>query len=433
MSEVLIAGIGIGAMLLLMLAGIPLAAAMALVGLAGTAAIAGPDAALSVLRQSPYDRATSYTLVVVPLFLLMGFAAARSGITAKLFHSASLWCGHRRGGLAMATVLACAGFAAICGSSIATAAAMCSIALPEMRKAGYPDSVSAGTIAGGATLGILIPPSIIFVLYGLITEQSIGKLLVAGIVPGIIEAGLFIVAIAVLGMIAPADLPVTARATWRSRLRSLGQVWEVAVIFFLVIGSVYLGLVTATESAALGVGVVLLFGIVRRTLTLPRLAEALFETVVTSGMIFFVIIGADIFGYFITLSQMPARLAASISALQVAPAAVLWCIIFIYIVLGALMDELSMVLLTVPIFFPLVVSLGYDPIWFGVIIVVVCQIGMIAPPVGINVFVIAGMARNIPMGAIYRGVMPFLAAQLVLLVLLMAWPGVISLLTSNIR
>ncbi len=433
MSEILVASLGICAMLALMALGIPLAAAMAGVGLAGTTALAGADAALSVLRQGPFERATSYSLVVVPLFLLMGFAAARGEITTKLFHAATQWFGHLRGGLAIATVMACAGFAAICGSSIATAAAMCSIALPEMRKANYPASIAAGTIAGGATLGILIPPSIIFVIYGLITEQSIGKLLVAGILPGLLEAILFIVAIALLGLIAPSQLPTSGRASWTERVRSLGRVWEVAIIFLTVIGGVYLGIVTAAESAALGVCVVLLFGFARRTLTPARLGEALLETVVTSGMIFFIIIGADIFGSFIALSQMPAKIAATITDMKVSPPLVLWCIILMYVVLGALMDELSMILLTVPIFYPLVVALGYDPIWFGVVIVVVCQIGMIAPPVGINVFVISGMARDIPMSAVYRGVTPFILAQLVLLAILMAWPGFVSLLVKDIR
>jgi C4-dicarboxylate transporter, DctM subunit len=407
--------------------------AMAIVGLAGTTWLSGWPVALATLRQAPFERATSYTLVVIPLFVLMGYLAARAGLSQNLFHAANVWLGHWRGGLAMATVGACAGFAAICGSSVATGATMCSVALPEMRRYRYADSLSTGSIAAGGTLGILIPPSIIFVIYGIMTEQSIGKLLMAGIMPGLVLTVLFILAIAAITALNPALGAPGPRATWRERVLAIRDVWEVVVLFGIVIGGIYVGLATPAESAAFGAVGALLFGIGKRTLTWRGLIGALDETVRTTAMVFFIIIGAQLFGFFMALSQMPVRLASWLSALQVAPAVVLWTIIVTYVVLGALMDELAMILLTVPIFFPVITAIGYDPIWFGVIIVVVVQIGLIAPPVGLNVFVIGGMARDVPLHVIYRGILPFLVAQIVLLVLLTLWPGLALLLPSTMK
>jgi C4-dicarboxylate transporter, DctM subunit len=433
MSELLVSVVGFAALLVLILGRMPIAAAMAIVGLAGTTWLAGWPVALATLRQAPFERATSYTLVVIPLFVLMGYLAARAGLSQNLFHAANVWLGHWRGGLAMATVGACAGFAAICGSSVATGATMCSVALPEMRRYRYADSLSTGSIAAGGTLGILIPPSIIFVIYGIMTEQSIGKLLMAGILPGLVLTVLFILAIAVITALDPALGAPGPRASWRERVLAVRDVWEVVVLFLIVIGGIYVGLATPAESAAFGAVGALLFGVAKRTLTWRGLIGALEETVRTTAMVFFIIIGAQLFGFFMALSQMPMRLASWLSAMQVAPMVVLWTIILTYIVLGALMDELAMILLTVPIFFPVITAIGYDPIWFGVIIVVVVQIGLIAPPVGLNVFVIGGMARDVPLQVIYRGIMPFLAAQIVLLVLLTLWPGMALLLPSTMK
>jgi C4-dicarboxylate transporter, DctM subunit len=433
MNELLIAALGFAALLVLILARLPIAAAMAIVGVGGTAWIAGWPAALATLKHGPIERASSYTLVVVPLFLLMGYIASRAGLSQKLFHAANVWLGHRRGGLAMATVGACAGFAAICGSSVATGATMCSVALPEMRRYRYADSLSTGSIAAGGTLGILIPPSVIFVLYGIMTEQSIGKLLLAGIIPGLALTLLFMLVISLVTAVNPALGAPGPTSTWRQRLLAIKDVWEVLVLFIIVIGSLYTGLATPVESAAFGAVGALLVGLFRRTLTWQGLLAALDETVRTTAMVFFIVIGADLFGYFMALSQMPMRLATWLSGLHVAPVVVLWSIIATYIVLGALMDELAMILLTVPIFFPVVTAVGYDPIWFGVIIVVVVQIGLIAPPVGLNVFVIGGMARDVPLATIYRGILPFLAAQIVLLVLLSLWPGMALLLPNSMR
>jgi tripartite ATP-independent transporter DctM subunit len=416
----------------LILARVPIAAAMAIVGVGGTAWLAGWPAALATLRQGPFERASSYTLVVIPLFVLMGYLSARAGMSQGLFRAANAWLGHRRGGLAMATVAGCAGFGAICGSSIATGATMCSVALPEMRRYRYADSLSTGAIAAGGTLGIMIPPSIIFVIYGIMTEQSIGKLLLSGIVPGLVETALFIAAIALVTAWRPELGAPRPRVGWRDRVVALRDVWEVAILFVIVIGGIYGGIATPVESAAFGAVGALGFGLAKRALTWRALLAALDETIRTTAMVFFIVIGADLFGYFMALSQMPIRLAAWLTSVQVAPAVVLWCIVATYIVLGALMDELAMILLTVPIFFPVVTAIGYDPVWFGVIIVVVVQIGLIAPPVGLNVFVIGGMARDVPLATIYRGIMPFLAAMLVLLVLLTLWPGLALYLPNRV-
>ncbi len=433
MSELLIAALGFAALLLLMFVRVPVAASMAITGILGTAALAGWPAALATIRQGPFERASSYTLVVIPLFVLMGYIAAEAGLSQGLFRAANVWLGHWRGGLAMATVGACAGFGAICGSSIATGAAMCTVALPEMRRFRYADSLSTGAIAAGGTLGIMIPPSIIFVLYGIMTEQSIGRLLLAGIVPGIVETVLFIVAIALVTAAWPTLGAPGARSTWTARVTALRDIWEVLVLFLIVIGGIYVGLATPAESAAFGAVGALAFGVLKRTLVWSGLLAALERTMRTTAMVFFIVIGADLFGYFMALSQMPMRLAGWFAEMQLAPVVVLWLIIATYVLLGALMDELAMILLTVPIFFPVIQSIGYDPIWFGVIIVVVVQIGLLAPPVGLNVFVIGGMARDVPLPTIYRGVMPFVAAQIVLLILLTLWPGLALMLPATMR
>lgn len=433
MSELLVAAAGFAALLALIMLRLPIAVAMALVGMAGTAWLAGWPAALATLRQGPFERATSYTLVVIPLFVLMGYLAAQAGLSRSLFRAAHAWLGHWRGGLAMATVAGCAGFGAICGSSVATGATMCTVALPEMRRYRYADALSTGAIAAGGTLGILIPPSIIFVIYGIMTEQSIGKLLLSGVVPGLVETVLFLIAIAATTAWRPHLAAPAPRAPARERLAALRDVWEVAVLFVIVIGGLYGGLATPVESAAFGAAGAFLFGLLRRALTWQRLLRALEQTIQTTAMVFFIIIGADLFGYFMALSQMPMRLAGWLTGLQLAPAVVLWAIILTYIVLGALMDELAMILLTVPVFFPVITALGYDPIWFGVIIVVVVQIGLIAPPIGLNVFVIAGIARDVPLATIYRGVLPFLAMQVVLLVILTLWPQAALVLPNRMR
>jgi tripartite ATP-independent transporter DctM subunit len=433
MSSLLISALGFAVMMALILVRVPIAVSMALVGVGGTAALSGWGPAFAILKQGPIERASSYTLLVVPLFILMGYLAFEGGLSRNLFRAANAWLGHWRGGLAMATVAGCAGFGAICGSSVATGATMCSVALPEMRRYRYADSLSTGSIAAGGTLGIMIPPSVIFVLYGIMTEQSIGKLLLSGVLPGIVETALFVIAIALVTAWRPSLGAPGPKATLRERLVATWQIWQVLVLFLIVIGGIYAGLATPAESAAFGAVGALLFGLGKRTLGWRGLLSALDQTVRTTGMVFFIVIGADLFGYFMALSQMPMALAAWLGQMKVAPVVVLWAIIVTYILLGALMDELAMILLTVPIFFPVITAVGYDPIWFGTVIVVVVQIGLVAPPIGLNVFVIGGMARDVPLWTIYRGVMPFLAGMIVLLILLTLWPGLALLLPSTMK
>ena len=433
MNVIVVAALAFLLLMVLIVLRTPIAVAMIVSGLAGTTAISGWSTALATLKQGPFERATSYTLVVIPLFVLMGYLASQSGLSASLFRAANVWLGHLRGGLAMATVVGCAGFGAICGSSLATSATMATVALPEMKRYRYADSLATGSVAAGGTLGIMIPPSIIFVLYGIMTEQSIGKLLLAGVVPGIVETVLFCVAIAIETALLPALGAPGPKATFRERLVALRGVWEVLVLFVIVIGGLYAGLATPAESAAFGVVGALVFGIAKRTLTWRGLLNALDQTVRTTSMIFLIIIGADLFGYFMALSQLPLAMATWLIHLNVGALGVLWIILALYLILGCVMDELAIILLTVPIFFPVVMQLGFDPIWFGVIIVVTVQIGLVSPPVGLNVFVIAGMARDVPIPRIFRGIMPFLAAMVVLLVLLTVWPDLALILPRNMK
>ena len=433
MNALVIAALAFGLMMALIVLRTPIAVAMIVSGLAGTTAISGWTTALATLKQGPFERATSYTLVVIPLFVLMGYLASQSGLSRSLFQAANVWLGHFRGGLAMATVVGCAGFGAICGSSLATSATMATVALPEMKRYRYADTLATGSVAAGGTLGIMIPPSIIFVLYGIMTEQSIGKLLLAGVIPGIVETVLFCVAIAIETAVYPALGALGPRATVRERLVAVVEVWEVLVLFLIVIGGLYAGLATPVESAAFGVVGALFFGVLKRTLTWHGLLEALDQTVRTTAMIFLIIIGADLFGYFMALSQLPLAMASWLIHLHVGALGVLWIILILYLILGCVMDELAIILLTVPIFFPVVSQLGFDPIWFGVTIVVTVQIGLVSPPVGLNVFVIAGMARDVPMPKIFRGIMPFLAAMIVLLVLLTIWPDLALILPRHMK
>jgi tripartite ATP-independent transporter DctM subunit len=370
---------------------------------------------------------------VVPLFILMGQFAALSGLSRELYDTANRWLGHRRGGLAMANVVACGGFAAVCGSSLATSATMAVVALPEMRRHGYHPRLATGSIAAGGTLGILIPPSVMFLIYGFLTEQSIGKLFLAGIVPGILLVALYVLAIAVVTWRSPGLGPAVAPVPLRERLAALHRVWPVLGLFLLVMGGMYVGAFTATEAAAVGAGGAFLLALGRGTLTPAGLWQALLETVHTSASLFGILVGAVILGFFLAITQLPMTLASAISRLPLPPLGIMGLILALYLIMGAFMDELAMVLLTVPIFFPVAQALGFDPIWFGVMIVVVCEAGMIAPPVGINVFVLAGIARDVPMREIYRGILPFLWADVALLALLLAFPDLALVLPRSLK
>jgi C4-dicarboxylate transporter DctM subunit len=434
MDATTVGAIGFAAMLGLMFLGVPIGVAMGAVGFFGYAWVMGWNAAINMLSLAPYSAVAQYVLTVLPLFVLMGHIANETGIGRELYASAQTWLKHRRGGLAMATVAACAGFAAISGSSVATAATMTTVALPQMRDRGYDAKLATGSVAAGGTLGILIPPSVIFLIYGFLTEQSIGKLFLAGIVPGILLTVLFIFTIAIVTRRNPALAPLAeARSSMLDRARALKDVWAVAALFALVIGGMYAGVFTPTEAAAMGAAGTLILALVRRRLTWASLVRSLARTTETTAVLAVILIGAIVLGYFLAVTQLPMRLAEMLAASSLSPTQIMLMIIAAYLVMGAFMDELAMILLTVPILFPVVQAIGYDPIWFGVIIVVVCQAGMIAPPVGLNVFVISGMVKDVPMADIYRGILPFLLAMIVLLGILMLVPDLALYLPRTMR
>jgi tripartite ATP-independent transporter DctM subunit len=363
----------------------------------------------------------------------MGNFVVRARLSDELYHAAYCFLGHLRGGLAMSTVVACAGFGAICGSSIATAATFTKVSYPSMRRYGYKDTLAAGAIAGGGTLGILIPPSVIMVIYGILTETSIGKLFVAGIIPGAIATILVCLAIMWITWRDPTVGPPAEPHSWRERLDSIKYVWPVAVLFVLVIGGIYVGAFTATEGAGIGAGGACLFALARRALTWRVLYEVLVESACTTSMLFMILIGALLFANFVNYTTMPADLKSFVNLFQAMPVLVVIAICAVYIVLGTAMEELSMILLTVPLFFPVVTSLGYDPIWFGIVIVIVVQIGLISPPVGMNIFVVKSLLPNLSIGTVFRGVTPFTVALAALLAIIVAFPSLATWLPSFMR
>lgn len=424
--------IGIGLLIVLFLLRMPVAFAMALVGFVGFASLSTPEAALSLLGLDIFDSFSSYPLSVIPMFILMGTFAFASGISQKLYKTANAWIGHRRGGLTVATVFACAGFGAICGSSTATAATMGKIALPEMKKYGYDDALATGTVAAAGTLGILIPPSTVLIVYGILTEQSIGKLFVAGILPGIILSIFFAATVVFLCWRNPALGPPAARSSWREKLKALTGIIEALLLFLLAIGGLFLGWFSPTQAGAIGAGGALLIGLARRQISWRTFVEACKEGLRTSCMVIFIITGAIIFGHFMAVSRIPFILADWLGGLPIHPMAVMGAIVFIYFLGGFFMDAMGLIVVTVPIFFPIVEKLGFDPIWFGVIIVLVGEMGVITPPVGVNVFVIKGIAPDIPLYRIFRGILPFLATLIIMTILLMIFPKIATFLPDLI-
>jgi tripartite ATP-independent transporter DctM subunit len=371
-----------------------------------------------------YESGFQYTLSVVPLFILMGNFVTRAGMSRELYRAGHTFVGHMRGGLAMATVLACAGFGAICGSSIATAATMTKVAYPSMNEHHYSDELAAGAIAAGGTLGILIPPSTIMVIYGIMTDTSIGKLFAAGILPGLAAVVLLCLAVQYICWRDPAGGPSAERATWRERMTAIKDVWAVVALFIIVMGGIYGGVFTATEGAGIGASGAFCFALARRTLSPRVLLEVLVDSARTTAMLFVILVGALIFANFVNYTTMPADLKNYVTQYQIHPLTVVIAICVIYVILGTAMEELSMILLTVPVFFPLVVGLGFDPVWFGILIVVVVQIGLISPPVGMNMFVVKSMLPRIATSTIFRGVTPFAIAEVVLLAILVAFPSI---------
>jgi tripartite ATP-independent transporter DctM subunit len=413
--------LGFVAMFALMTLRVPIAFSMAAVGFIGLWWMRSWNAAVASTTTEILDIA-KYTLSVVPLFVLMGNFVTRAGLSRELYAAAYSFIGHRRGGLAMSTVAACAGFGAICGSSIATTATMARVAMPEMRRFGYRDSFAAGSIAAGGTLGILIPPSVIMVLYAIMTEQSIGAMFAAGVLPGILATCFYVAAAAIVTARRPELGPPGERSSWPQRVQALKAIWGVALLFAIVMGGMYGGWFTPTEAAGIGAFGGFLFAWARGALSWPVLVDILVSSARTTAMLFTILIGASVFASFANFTTMPNDLKAFVEQFQVHPIAVIVAICFIYVVLGSAMEELSMILLTVPIFFPLVVHLGFDPIWFGILIVCVVEIGMISPPVGMNVFVLRSVLPDVPTAQIWKGVMPFLMADLLRLAVLIAFP-----------
>ena len=423
MSGDVVALVGFLVLFALMLLRVPVGMAMGLVGVTGFGYLSGSGPALKIVGHTSMRTVTDWNFAVVPLFLLMGSFATTSGMSRELFRAANAFLGHLRGGLGIATIAACGGFAAICGSSVATAATFSRVAYPEMRRFGYPQSFATGVIAAGGTLGIMIPPSTVLAVYGLITEQDIGKLFVAGILPGIIAVLMYMATITVIGHVRPGFLPAGQRAPWRERLRAMRDVWATLLLFLFVIGGIYGGLFTATEAAGMGAGGAFLIGIARRRLSREDIRRSLLEATRTTAAVFTVLIGAILFGYFLTITQTPQKVTEFLTGLGLGRYGVLALIMVMYLVLGCLMDALAMIILTVPIIFPVIKALGFDPIWFGVIIVMTVELGLIHPPVGMNIFVIKSVVEDAKIATIFYGVLPFIITDILRLVLLIALPG----------
>jgi C4-dicarboxylate transporter DctM subunit len=427
-------GIGVGVLLIvvmlaLMFLRIPIAATMLLAGAAGYVALSGWLPLLNYLKTGPFFILSSESFSVIPLFLMMGFIASRSGISRTLFAAANAFIGHWRGGLAMAAIGGCASFGAICGSSLATAATMGQVALPEMKRYGYSGSLATGTLAAGGTLGILIPPSIPLIVYCILAEQNIAKLFLAAFLPGILAAIGYMIAIAIYVRLNPGAGPAGARSGWAARLRSLVDMIPIGALFLLVLGGIYSGVFTPTEAASFGMLGALIVAAAVYRMPWRELVQGLLETAVSTGMIFMILIGADLFSAFMALSGLPQYLADTIGKSGLEPYFILVLILLVYLVLGCLMDSLSMILLTLPIFFPAIIALDFGlgtentAIWFGILILIVVEVGLITPPVGLNVFVINRLAGDVPMAATFRGIVPFLISDFLRVALLVAFPA----------
>jgi len=440
MSGLELALLVFGLMLLGIFLRVPIAVAMALAGFFGTWAVLGrPSATLSQMKTLTYDTFSSYSLSIIPLFLLMGQFATKSGMSAALFQAASDWLGHRKGGVAMAAVGACAGFGAVCGSSLATASTMGQVALPEMRKRGYCDALSTGVLAAGGTLGILIPPSVILVIYAILTEQNIVKMFIAALVPGVLAALGYMLTVAVYVRLDPGAASTSPRVPYAQRMRTVWRIWPVVVIFGLVIGGIagdwnwtragVQALFTPTEGAAVGAIATGVYGVATGGLTWRSFLDSVQETAVSTAMIFFILLGAQLFNSFLAFTQAPQALADWVTHLGLAPMVVLAGMLVLYLVFGCVMDSLSMILLTIPIFFPIIEALdfGMGPeetaIWFGILALIVVEVGLITPPVGMNLFIINSLARDVPVTRTYAGVAPFVVSDLVRVVVLAAFPG----------
>ncbi|MDW7652015.1 MAG: TRAP transporter large permease [Bacillota bacterium] len=435
MMEVIIGVVGIFIFFVLIALKMPIAFAMTLVGFLGFASLSSFSAGFHMISRELFGNFTSYSLSVIAMFVWMGFLAFYSGIGTNLYVFAYKLIGHWPGGLAIATQIACGTFGAICGSNTATAATMAAIALPEMEKYEYDTSLATSSIAAGGVLGVLIPPSVIFIVYGMATEQSVGKLFIAGIIPGILLMSLFMGTIYLLTLRNPRLGPAGPRASWRERVLALkGGLGEAMAVFLLSVGGLFAGWFTPTEAGAVGVAGVLGVALLEKRLNWDKLRKSLQDTTRTTAMIMLMIAGAVIFGRFMAISRIPFELAGWAGSLPLPPYAVMAIVLAIYLVLGFFIDALALILLTIPIFYPLVVqTLGYNPIWFGVIIVMVVAMGVITPPVGMNVYIIKGVAPHIPLEVIFKGIWPFLCAVIVCLIILITFPGIVTFLPNIIN
>lgn len=433
MSPTVIGVIGIAALFILIFFRMPIGFLIAIIGVLGFGAIVSTEASLNLLAKDFISTFSSYDLTVIPLFVLMGQVAFHSGMSTRLFDAAYKFIGHLPGGLAIATVGACTAFSAVCGSTNATAATMAAATLPEMKRYNYKPKLATGVVAAGGSLGILIPPSVIFIVYGILTEQSIGKLFIAGIVPGLILMALFIITILIWASLDPELGPAGPKASWRERVRSLFGVLEIVVIFLLVLGGLFGGFFTPTEAGAIGAFGTILMAVCRRTLTWEGFKASLFETTRTTCMIMVIVAGATVFGHFLAVSRIPFDMATWITGFSLPTGIIIFMIILIYLIGGCFIDSLALIMLTVPIFYPVILQMGFDPIWFGVTIAMVTQIGVLTPPVGISVYVVSGVARNVPIDVIFKGVLPFLIALIIGMLLMIPFPQIILFLPNLVH
>ncbi len=415
---------GLAVLFALMALRVPVGMALMAVGFAGIGLLSGLKPAMSTMTSATYSISSTYTLVIIPLFILMGNVASTSGLSRRLFDAAYAWVGGRPGGLASAAVVGCASFAAVSGSSIATAVTMGKVALPEMRRFGYRPSLATGAIAAGGTLGILIPPSAGFVIYALLTETSIGRLFIAGIIPGILLTALFIAVIRLMALVNPEVAPRGPQASADQKMSALIAASPLAGIVVISIGGIYVGVFTPAEAAAVGAFLVSTVALAGRLMSWRHFVPVMVDTVRTTAMLFFIVIGASVFGPFLSLTDIPGTISTALASLDLGPYGTLITILLGYVVLGIFLEGLAMLVITMPIVFPIVTQLGFDPIWFGVLVVIVVELGLITPPVGLNIFVVKAVAEDVPMSQIFTGVMPFWVAMIVCLALLVAFPSI---------
>ena len=431
MSSTIVGAVGIAVLFVLLILRIPVAFAMFAVGFVGVWALSGFTAAKSLLASESFTLASSAELVVVPLFILMGNVATETGMSRRLYDAAYAIIGSIRGGLASATLLGCGGFAALAGSSVASALTMGKVSLGEMERFGYDSRLSTGCVAAGGTLGILIPPSTGFVIYAILTQQSIGRLFLAGVLPGILLLALFLVTVSLICWFRPEMGPAGPRTSLSEKVRSLAGALPILVVILLTIGGIYGGIFSPVEAAAVGAGLVILFGVLGRTLSLRRFWHACRDSVVTTATVMLILIAAHLINPFLALSGIPAVVGEFLAAVALPPLGVLSLILLCYVVLGCFLEGFAMLVLTMPIFFPVITALGFDPIWFGVLVVLVLEMGLISPPVGVNVFIVKSVAPHVPLGRIFIGVLPFWAAMFVALILIVAFPQIALVLPNT--